>query len=408
MEISKTAKHMIDHPSSIREIMSLVAEFERHPEKFPRELIYLAGGWPQDTPPKFFKDLFTKVVNQEERWKKAARYSPTKGYPEIREGVTEYEEEIWGRKVNPDNVIFGLGSTEQVGSVFLSLLDPGDEVILTSPGYLNYQRQIQLETALQTKIQAWNTIKDNSFSPSTEDLKEIITDETKLLLITTPGNPTSRVWSNETIEALNDLAEDEDFYLLIDVAYRAYHFIDEPEYLKRPPKSKEIWSCTMSKELRGPGWRVSYLILPDELVRAVETIEQGRTLAPSSPLQEVLVELLQNKKLLRKLDNFYENGSAQYQEIAEKTVELLQEIPDLHILEPEGGFYVFFDVSEYNPDDKEIWRELIDKKQVALAPGSDFNGAKGWLRLSFAPVVEEESKLWEGMERMKKFFQEKR
>lgn len=406
MSISNTAKYMREHPSSIREIMNLVAEFEQHPEKFPRELIYLAGGWPQDTPPRFFKDLFRKILEDDQEWKKAARYSPTKGYPAIREGVVEYEKQVWGREISAENVIFGLGSTEQTGSILLSLLSPEDEVILTSPGYLNFQRQIQVESNLQAKVRSWDTIQDREFAPSTENLKEKISDQTKLLIITSPGNPDGKMWSDKTLKAVHDLAEDEEFYLLIDTAYRAYHYSGEAEYLNRKPRPREIWSCSMSKELRAPGWRVSYLILPDELVRAVETVEQGRTLAPSSPLQRVLITLFESREHLKELKQFYERGRQQYKEVADKTVELMRKIPNLPFLEPDGGFYVFFNVEEYG-DDKEIWKELIDEKQVALAPGSDFNGADGWIRLSFAPVVEQMQKLEEGLERMRAYFKEK-
>lgn len=405
MQLSKTAEYMRENPSSIREIMNLVAEYEQNPDAFPQELIYLAGGWPQDTPPSFFKDLFKKITTEE--WEKAARYSPTKGYPAVKKGISNYEKEVWERSINPENVIFGLGSTEQIGAVFLSLLDPGDEVLLTSPGYLNYQRQLQVETGVQAKIRSWNTIKDNEFRPSIEELKEKITDKTKLLLITSPGNPDGQIWSDTTLDAIHDLAVEEEFYMLIDTAYRAFHYSKDPKYLQREPREREIWSCSMSKELRAPGWRVSYLILPEELVRPIETIEQGRTLAPSSPLQRVIIELCESKRLLGELEKFYEQGRKKYEQVSDKTVELLGEIPNLPILEPDGGFYVFFNTEAYNPNDKEIWEELIDEQQVALAPGSDFNGAKGWIRLSFAPVVEDKEKLWEGIERMKEFFREK-
>lgn len=406
MRLSKRAKYMMDNPSSIREIMNLVARYERHPEEFQRELIYLAGGWPQDTPPRFFKEVFQNVVDDVRNWKKAARYSPTNGYPGVREGVAKYEEKIWGRQISPDNVIFGLGSTEQIGAVLISLLEPGEEVILTSPGYLNYERQIQVECGTKTKLRSWKILKGNSFSPSIEDLKETVTDRTKLLIITSPGNPDGQIWDDADLQAINELAEDEDFYTLIDTAYRAYHYKKEAQYLRRPPLSREIWSCSMSKELRAPGWRVSYLILPEDLMRPIETIEQGRTLAPSSPLQRVLTEVFHSKELLTELKHFYKRGRKKYQRVCYKTVEKLREIPDLPLLEPEGGFYVFFNVDAYG-NDKEIWQELIDEKQVALAPGSDFNGANGWIRLSFAPVVEDQQKLWEGIERMKDYFKAK-
>jgi len=406
--ISDLAKWMIEHPSSIREIMNLVAEFRKHPEKFPRPLIYLAGGWPQDPPPRVLKEKTLKVFSEEDSWIKAAQYSPTLGYPEIRESIAHYEEKIWGRKVEWNQIIFGLGSTEQIGAVYLALLNPGDEVIFTSPGYLNYVRQLELELGRKAKAKFWKIIKDGKFSPDFDELQALISERTKLIVITSPGNPDGQVWTDEMLSALNDIAEEKGIYILIDLAYRAFIFKEKPKYLARKPKDQEIFSCTLSKELRAPGWRASYLIVPEELVRAIETIEQARTLAPSSPVQVVLTELFNDDDALKELAEFYEKGKLKYKEVAEKTVNLLKEIEDLYVLEPEGGFYVFFNASRYNPNSKEIWKALINEYQVALAPGVDFNGFEGWLRLSFAPVIESPETLVEGITRIREFFRKRK
>lgn len=410
-KISELARWMIDNPSAIREIMSLVAEFEKHPEKWPRKLVYLAGGWPQDTPPRILRQKMEELLKNEDLWKKGARYSPTVGFPDTREAVVNYEKVVWGRKIDINNVIFGLGSSEQIGAVFLTLLNPGDEVILTSPGYLNYKRQLDLEMKLNARVRYWKIIDDNgAFSPDIDDLQGLITNKTKLIIITTPGNPDGQVWDDNIIRALQDIASEREVYILFDVAYRAFIFekADIPRYLSSEPEEWCIWSCTLSKELRVPGWRSSYLIIPEHLLRALDTIEQARTLAPTSLIQLVLTEVFMDNVSLNEIKTFYENGSKKYAEIANKTVSLLKEIPDLRILEPKGGFYVFFDVSNYDRDSKKVWLELINGYQVALAPGVDFNNFEGWLRLSFAPVIETPEVLVDGLNRMKEYFASKK
>ncbi len=410
VKLSDIAKWMIDHPSSIREIMSLVAEFEKHPEKWPRKLIYLAGGWPQDKPPEILREKMREVIERDDLWLRAARYSPTLGFPDIREAVVNYEREIWGRRINVDNIVFGLGSTEQIGAIFLAILNPNDEVILTSPGYLNYERQLQLETKLGVKIKYWRIISEEGiFSPDLDEFQNVLTENTKLVIITIPGNPDGQIWEDAIINSLLDLAEEREFYILFDVAYRAFIFEkDVPKYFSKPVGEYDIWSCTLSKELRTPGWRASYLILPENLVRALDTIEQARTLAPVSLIQMVLASLFNDTKALTSLREFYRKGAQKYARAAKYTVELLEKIPDIKVLEPRGGFYVFFDVSKYDKDSKKIWLELIHQYQVALAPGVDFNGFDGWLRLSFAPVVESPNVLEEGLGRMREYFEKKK
>lgn len=407
--LSNVAKYMIENPSSIREIMELVAQYEKHPEKFPRPLIYLAGGWPQDPPPLVLREKFLEVIKDDNFWRKGARYSPTIGFPDLLELIPRYEERVFGRKnLDPKNIVVGLGSTEQTAALFRLLLDEGDEIILTRPGYLNYNRQVCLETSLKAKIKYWNILSDGEFRPSVDDLNDLITHRTKILLITSPGNPDGQVWNDAILRHVHELAEDHNFYVVLDVAYRAFVFGDLPDSFQRDVWEREIWVCSFSKEFRAPGWRISYVILPSDLVRAFNTIEQARVLAPVSPIQMLLIRLFSDDDALKELREAYIRGAKKYSEIASSTTRALKEIESLNVLEPQGGFYVFFDVSIIDPDDKLIWRELIEKKQLALAPGTDFNGARGWLRLSFAPVVETPDKLWEGIERLKEYIEEKR
>jgi len=410
-KLSELAKWMIEHPSSIREIMSLVAEFEKHPEKWPRKLIYLAGGWPQDSPPQILKSKTIEITQNEDFWRKSARYSPTLGYPSIREAIINYEKVIWGRNVTVDNIAFGLGSSEQIGAIFLAILNPGDEVILTSPGYLNYKRQLDLEMKLKAKVKYWKIITDDGvFQPNIDELEALVNEKTRLVIITSPGNPDGQVWDDEVVNGILDLAEEKNFYVLFDLAYRAFIFDEKgvPKYLSKSVGDWDIWCCTLSKELRTPGWRASYLLVPEHLLRAIDTIEQARTLAPVSLVQMILTNLFMDNKALLELKRFYQEGVEKYKSIAKKTVDLLRGIPDLSILEPKGGFYVFFDVSKYDRNSKKIWKELIHEYQVALAPGDDFNGFTGWLRLSFAPVVETPEVLEEGLNRMQEYFLRKR
>ncbi|MCR8433025.1 MAG: pyridoxal phosphate-dependent aminotransferase [Crenarchaeota archaeon] len=402
--ISQIAKQMLERPSSIREIMTLVAEYEKHPEKFPKPLIYLAGGWPQDPPPEVLRAKLREVVNDDKLWIKAARYSPTIGYPDLIELIPEYEYRVFGRRIYPQNVVFGLGSSAQTSAIFKLLLDPGDEIILTRPGYLNYTRQIDLELHSQVKIKYWPIIEDLEFRPSIDALNDMLTNKTKAVLVCSPGNPDGAVWNDSQLRAMHDLAEDHNFYVIIDAAYRAFIWNGDKKPLEREPLEREIWICSFSKEFRTPGWRASYVVVPEELKRPLDTIEQARTLAPVSLVQMIIIRLFSDAEALKELKRYYDSGARKYAEISREVTKELQSIEDIGVLNPQGGFYVFFDVSAYSNDDKKIWRDLIDKEQLALAPGSDFNGAKGWLRLSFAPVVETPQVLREGISRLKQYF----
>jgi len=403
-KISKVSEYTIKNPSAIREIMTIVTDYKLHPEKYPRELIYLAGGWPQDAPPSTLREALSEVIEDDNVWVEASRYGATRGQPEFIEGLAEYEKVIFGRRIYPEEVFVGGGSTELTATIMTSILDPGDEVILTRPSYLNYERQLQIETRLDIKIKRWDIIRNYEFNPSVDNLQNIISNDTKLIFITTPGNPDSQVFDDETIEAVVDIAEDKGIWVVIDVAYRAFIFGNYPRYMSRSRRENEIWIATLSKEFRIPGWRISYLLLDQELLKAVETIEQARLLCPSRLVQETLTKLFYDRDKLERTKLDYEETRKKYANIANYTYEyLVNNIEGLRPIKPTGGFYVFFDASRYFPSSKELCSSLMNEYQVALVPGFDF-GMEGWIRLSFAPLVNDKEKLEEGLGRIKEFF----
>ena len=402
--ISRTARYALENPSAIREIMTVVTDYKLHPEKYPRKLLYLGGGWPQDPAPEVVREEFLKLGGDKELFREACRYGPTRGEPEFMESVTVYEKEIFGRKATTEEVIVGLGSTELTAAFMLATLDSGSEVILTRPGYLNYERQILVETLMSAKIKRWDIIKDREFAPNTDELQDLITPDTRLIILTAPGNPDGQIFSEETLEAVSDIAEDKGVWVMVDVAYRAFCFEKEPKYYSRPRRENEIWMCSLSKELRILGWRLAYALADPELINAVVTVEQARTLCPSRPAQMIVSRIIGDKDKLKVIKDFYDKGKRRYAEVGLKTYNALkEEIPDIYPLKPMGGFYVFFDASNYSPSSRKVCNDLLNKWQVALAPGLDF-GMEGWIRLSFAPVIETPEVVFEAIQRMKEYF----
>ncbi|RLE82807.1 MAG: hypothetical protein DRJ51_00620 [Thermoprotei archaeon] len=178
------------------------------------------------------------------------------------------------------------------------------------------------------------------------------------------------------------------------------------KHLTRSRRENEIIIVLRSKELRIPGWRVSYAIAEKGLIRAIETIEQARTLCPNRFVQEVLTELFSKKENLEMLRNFNERSRLKYSNIASQTYDkLVAQLERVNALKPSGGLYIFFEVSRYMHGSKKFCDNLLEKDQVALAPGKDF-GAEGWVSPSFAPVVEQPYLLDEAIERMGSFLRE--
>jgi aspartate aminotransferase len=224
--------------------------------------------------------------------------------------------------------------------------------------------------------------------------------------LTSPGNPEGQIYDDQTIEAIADIAEDKGIWVLIDTAYEAFIYTKTPKYFFRKRRENEIRMCTFSKTLRVPGWRIAYAIADSELVRTVATLEQNRNLCPNRLAQESLSNIFQDESRLVQLREYCRTSCIKYKKVAEKTYEQLEKIPRVKPLEPQGGFYVFLDIAGHYQSSRLMCKRLLDQCQVALVPGIDF-GMEGWVRLSFAPLVDEPEKISEGIDRIDKFLEGK-
>ena len=122
-QLSEVAMYALSHPSSIREIMNVVTDYRQHPEKYPRKLIYLGGGWPQDPPPKILWESMREVVSNKNLLNEYARYGATRGQPELISGIVNYEREVFNRTVEYESIIVGTGSTELTAAFLLAILE---------------------------------------------------------------------------------------------------------------------------------------------------------------------------------------------------------------------------------------------------------------------------------------------
>lgn len=404
---TEKAKFLLENPNAIREIMSLIEEYNRNPRKFKRKLIYLAGGWPQDPPPEFLREAIEEILRDEKKFARAVQYGPTRGLSETISSIVDYEEAIFHRKIKEENLIIGNGSTELTAALLNALLDEKGEIILSRPHYLNYYRQAQLTSNLKAKVKYWNLIRESDlkFEPSIEELKEIITDKTALILLTSPGNPDGQVFSDELFRAVSEIAKDKNIFLAVDLAYRGFCYSEDPYYFSKEVEEHEIFICTFSKELRLPGFRLGYVIASKEVIRWLEVVEQASDLCPNNLAQKIISELFSRKENLKNIAEFIVKGKELYRKTAEFSyLEMKRKIPEFSLLEPKGAFYLFFNHSGFMKDSRKFCSKLLNEYQVALAPGVDF-GLEGWTRLSVSPGVLDNSLIKEGIERISEFVQ---
>lgn len=330
-------------------------------------------GNPNVDHPEAFKRALIHVANQEIMLKHG--YTPNEGYPETRQAVAQKINKTTGVKISADHIVMSCGAGGALNVILKSLLDPGDEVIILKPFFLEYPFYIENYSGV---VKYANTTAD--FSLDIAAISKAITRKTKAIIINSPNNPTGKVYSKKNITDLARLLKEKEqalnkaIYLISDEAYAEIVFDDMkmPSILKAYPDS--IIAYSYSKTLSLPGERIGYIAVNPKIYEAGDLIKalilctriMGFVNAPAlmqrivANLQHVTVDV----KIYQKKRNLLCRGLAR---------------AGYEFIKPEGAFYLF--VKSPIPDDVEYARLLL-QKNILVVPGSGF-GTPGYFRIAF-------------------------
>ena len=385
------------HTSPIRRVAALLDEARER-----SDIISFGGGAPSLPPPKKFLDEFSRLLNENPL--RSCGYTGTKGIPQLREAVAEDVRKYGNVDFDPNSeIIITTGATESIFSSLMSLIDSGDEVIITDPTYLGYNETIELAQG-QPK---WIPVHvENGYQPDGEELKDAVSQKTKAMLVLSPDNPTGRILNESFIRTLVDLAEDHDFWIISDDIYKHIIYEGEHRWISRFPGAKErtITVCSFSKEAGIPGLRLGYTLAPKQIIDSIEKMQQYLTLAPESIAQFALVKFLnENMK-----EEYIRDTLTSYLSKRDLMGKMIQQYLSLaKTVKPAGAFYYFVDMHDYlakaNRTDEAFSEQLLRTQSVAVIPGRFFgNNGIGHVRMTFVSETEERIKL--GMRKINQFF----
>jgi aspartate aminotransferase len=285
----------------------------------------------------------------------------------------------------------------------MSLVDRGDEVILTDPTYLGYREMIEFA---QGKTKWLRVNVDEGYQPSVEGLKAIASKKTKAIIVLSPDNPTGRILHEGFVKALIDLAQDHKFWIISDDIYKHIVYEGEHVWISRFSGGMErtIVVCSFSKEAGIPGLRLGYALAPSDIIESMEKIQQYSTLAPNSLAQFAMVKFL-NENI--KEPYLRDNVMPSYLRKRDLMGELLKSrLPFANTVRPQGAFYYFVDLreslSKLNLNEDDFASRLLREQGVAVVPGRFFgDSGKGHVRLTF--VSESENRIDDGIQKMGDF-----
>ena len=291
------------------------------------------------------------------------RYVPNAGVDPLREAAAKYVQGKTGVATEPDNILVTQGAVLSVATAFLSLTDPGDEVLLPDPGWPNYSMAVPL---FQGKSVFYDVRPEDNFLPDPEQIESLITPRTKLLLLCSPSNPTGQVHDAALTAALMDVARRHDLWVLADEIYGEIVF-DEKHVscASHDPDERVLLVTGLSKSYAMTGYRVGFTRACREYVEL------------ASKLQEPLVSCGVGFSQMAAADAL--NGPQQcvidmknaYRQRRDAALEVLREY-DMYRYTPGGAFYLLVDISTSGMGSLDFCHELIREHKVAVAPGSTF------------------------------------
>lgn len=346
-----------------------------------RDIINLSIGEPDFPTPDFVKDAAKKAMDEG-----YTKYTPVSGFLDLREVIVAKFKRDNGLEYKPDEIVVSTGAKQSIANAVLSLVNPGDEVIVPAPYWVSYIEIIKMAEGIPVIVEAGI---EQDFKITAQQLKDAITPKSKMMIFSSPCNPSGSVFSKEELEAFSKVIETKkDFYVLSDEIYEYINFIGKHESLAQFANIKDqvITVNGVSKGYAMTGWRIGYLGAPKWIADACDKI-QGQVTSGTCSIAQKAAKAAVNAD--PSATNEMREAFLRRRDLV---LEKLAEIPGLKLNEPKGAFYVFPDVSSYfgksfegetirNATDMSMF--LLDKASVALVTGEAF-GASDCIRFSYA------------------------
>jgi len=366
------------------EVLMKARELERRGER----VIHLEIGEPDFDTPRNVKEAGKRALD--EGW---THYTSPAGILELREAIADRIMETRGVEVDPSKeVVVMPGAKPCIFASILALIDPGDEVLIPSPGYPIYESVVRFVGAKPVLIPLK---EEREFRLDLEELKEKIGDRAKALIINYPNNPTGANLTDEDVRAIAEIANDHDLWVISDEIYSEIVYdggfrspISEPGM-----KERMILIDGFSKTYSMTGWRLGYAISTPEVVERLIRLQINMTSCPAAFTQVAAIEALRGPQ-----DGVREMVRT-YRRRRDLMVSRLNSIPGFRCVVPKGAFYAFPNVKEFGMSSRELMEYLLEKAHVATLNGDAFGlYGEGYLRLSYATSVEN---IEEGVARIK-------
>src|SRR4051812_30673379 len=360
------------------------------------DVISLSLGEPDFATPQIIKDAAKKAIDDNFSY-----YTHVSGYQELREAICKKFKRDNNLDYTPDEIVVSTGAKQSIANAVLCLVNPGDEVIIPAPFWVSYLEILKLAEGVPVMIE---TDISSDFKITPAQLEKAITLSTKLIMLSTPCNPTGSVYTKEELKALAEVViKHPELYILSDEIYEHINFIGGHESFAQFDfiKDRVITINGVSKGFAMTGWRGGIMAAPKWIAIACDKMQGQFTSATSSITQKAM-----HKAMELDFDTYIKPMRDAFLKRRDLVLELMKDIPGLKTNVPQGAFYLYPEISYYfgkKYKDYEIHSGtdltmyLLDEGHLAVVPGAAF-GEDNYIRFSYATS---EEKLKEALKRLK-------
>lgn len=345
------------------------------------DVINMSLGEPDFDTPLHIKEAAKKAVDDN-----YSHYSPVTGYPELRKAICRKFLVENGLEYQPSQIVVSNGAKQSITNVILSLVNPGDEVIIPAPYWVSYPQMVRLAEGCPVFVFA-SMEQDFKITPS--QLEAAITPKTKLIILCSPSNPTGAVYSSEELEALSEvILRHEGVYVISDEIYEHINYLGKHASIASAPGMMErtIIVNGVSKAYAMTGWRIGYIAAPEWIVKGCNLLQGQYTSGPCSVSQKAAEAALSMDQ------SCVEAMRESFRKRRDLIVSLVRAIPGLEVNNPQGAFYLFPKCSSFfgksykgktilNSGDFAMY--LLEEGHVATVGGDAF-GLPDCFRMSYA------------------------
>ena len=381
MRISNMANRI--QPSLTRKLFDMAKQYD--------DVIDFTLGDPDYETPMHIKEAGCSAIMEGK-----TKYAPNGGIPELREAISKRILEETGVSYNSQNEIqISVGAMEGLFLTLCCLVNPGDEVIIPAPFWVNYKHMTEI---LNGKPVIVGTKEEDGFLLTPDSFESAITDNTVAVILNSPNNPTGAVYDKDLLKKLCDIARAKDVVIIWDECYKSIVF-DGAQFVSildiEGMKEHAVIINSCSKRYSMTGWRLGYVAGPSELVSNMPKLQENIAACATVPSQYAALAAYTGD------DTESEKMKEGFERRRNVLIDGINKIDKLSVTCPKGTFYAMVNIKDTGMKSEEFAYSLLEKVQVAVVPGITYGDAcEGYVRLAFTM---NEDRIQEGVQRIKRF-----